>query len=161
MGRRRRAFRRLGVAAGLGLVIVVDAGMSSAVGRMWLAQIVARSASRLVKLCTAFDFSMVSQQSVVLTRDSHNASARARLIELEKRRPARKTEASDRHDSDYRLDPRARLTTRRDALASLRSPWSIVRIFVVRERGPICESSFGTRRYLCSAAIDMSPVPAK
>ena len=69
---------------------------------------------------------------------------------------------SDRRGCDCRPDPRSRLTTRRrDALASLRLlGWSI-RISVVRERGPICGNSFGTRRHLFSAAMDMSPTPAK
>lgn len=69
---------------------------------------------------------------------------------------------SDRHGSEYRFDSRSRRTTRRrDALASLPLlGWSI-RISVVRERGPICGNSFGTRRYLFSAAIDVSPTPAR
>src|SRR5260370_15437709 len=37
--------------SGVGVVVIVNAGMSWA-GWMWLAQMVARSASRLVKLCT-------------------------------------------------------------------------------------------------------------
>ena len=37
--------------SGVGVVILVNAGRSSA-GWIWLAQMVARSASRLVKLCT-------------------------------------------------------------------------------------------------------------
>src|SRR4029077_3472019 len=54
--------------SGVGLVMMVKAGMSSA-GWMWLAQMVARSASRLVKLCTGV-FSVVRLRAALASASS-------------------------------------------------------------------------------------------
>src|SRR5258705_9094970 len=66
--------------SGVGLVIMVKAGVSSA-GWIWLAQTVARSASRLVKLCTAVP-SVVRLRAALASASSERWAAATGLARL-------------------------------------------------------------------------------
>src|SRR5258707_12832337 len=66
--------------SGVGVVVIVNAGMSWA-GWMWLAQMVARSASRLVKLCTGV-LSIVRLRAALASAVSERWAAATGLARL-------------------------------------------------------------------------------